>query len=50
MSGRDSGNYTCDVSGPGSAILGIVRYTVHVKGEVASVYVWGCGGVGDMCE
>ncbi|KAK2141565.1 hypothetical protein LSH36_1077g00018 [Paralvinella palmiformis] len=39
MSGRDSGNYTCDVSGPGSAILGIVRYTVHVKAAVEKVYI-----------
>ncbi len=33
MSHVDSGNYTCDVSGPGAQLLGVVKYTIHVKGK-----------------
>ena len=33
MTEVDSGNYTCEVSAPSSAELGIVKYTVYVKGQ-----------------
>ncbi len=33
MSHVDSGNYTCDVSGPGAQLLGVVKYIIYVKGR-----------------
>ncbi len=39
MSHVDSGNYTCDVSGPGAQLLGVVKYTIHVKGEPVFSYI-----------
>ncbi|KAK2158959.1 hypothetical protein LSH36_161g07000, partial [Paralvinella palmiformis] len=39
MTEVDSGNYTCEVSAPSSAELGIVKYTVYVKAPVEDVYI-----------